>query len=113
MLAHTDMLRVSCDVTHHAINLGVVASGDAPSIPAGAEIAALTNALTGNTCDEPVAARGALVEAMGERAAERAIAVCSTFNLMNRLLDGVGAPTPANARPMATVLGFSVDDLPR
>ena len=113
MLAHTDMLRASCEQTDTRLDLGVVASGGAPSIPAGAELAALVETMTTRPNRDPSVERAALVAVAGEPAAERAIAVCATFNLMNRLLDGVGAPTPVNARPMAVHLGFSVEELPR
>ncbi len=113
MLAHTDMLRVSCEQTNTELDLGLVASGGVPPIPAGAALAALVETMTTRTDRDPSAERAALVSVAGEPATERAIAVCATFNLMNRLLDGVGAPTPANARPMAVHLGFSVDELPR
>jgi hypothetical protein len=113
MLAHTDMLRVSCEQTNTPLDLGVVASGDAPPIPFGAELAALVDTMTTRPNRHPSAERSALAAVAGGPATERAIAVCATFNLMNRLLDGVGAPTPANARPMAVHLGFSIEDLPR
>ena len=113
MLAHTDMLRVSCQQTSTDLDLGVVASGGAPPIVAGAELAALVEAMTTRTGRPVDEERAALVVAAGARGAERAIAVCATFNLMNRLLDGVGAPTPENARPMAVHLGFRIEELPR
>lgn len=113
MLAHTDMLRVSCEHTDTHLDLEVVASGEAPTISAGQELAALVETMTTRPNQDPNTERLALVAKAGERVAERAIAVCATFNLMNRLLDGVGAPTPLNARPMAVHLGFSVEELPR
>lgn len=113
MLAHTDMLRVSCEQTDTRLDLEVVARGDTPTFAAGAELAALVDTMTTRPNQDPQAERAALVSVVGEPATERAIAVCATFNLMNRLLDGVGAPTPPNARPMALHLGFTIEELPR
>ncbi|MEM7324730.1 MAG: hypothetical protein AAF531_16700 [Actinomycetota bacterium] len=51
--------------------------------------------------------------AAGEAVAERAVSVCATFQMMNRLLDGVGAPVNARLHPLAAELGFEPGDLPR
>jgi len=46
-------------------------------------------------------------------AAERAIGVIATFQMMNRALDGVGAPVHPHLHPFAIELGFNPNDLPR
>ncbi len=61
----------------------------------------------------PVVERDALVAAAGEAFAERAIGVAATFQMMNRLLDGVGAPVHARLHPLAKELGFEPVDIPR
>lgn len=81
------------------------------TLPASHELAELTNALTVNPTVDPVAERAALVAIAGPDAAERAVAVCATFQLMNRLLDGVGAPIPTSLDSLAVELGFDLDDV--
>ncbi len=107
------MLRGSSDALRLGIDIMSVASGTAPAIDYGAEIEPLTTALTTNTSAEPVVQRAALVAAAGPAVAERAIGVCATFQMMNRLLDGVGAPVNASLHPLAAELGFDPAELPR
>lgn len=54
-----------------------------------------------------------MVAAAGAAAAERAIGVCATFQMMNRLLDGVGAPVDRALHPLAVELGYEVGDITR
>ena len=70
-------------------------------------------ALTTDTNKDPAAQRWALVATAGEQAAERAVGVCATFQMMNRLLDGVGAPVRIELHGLAAELGFRPDELPR
>lgn len=49
--------------------------------------------------------------AAGEAAAERAVAVCATFQMMNRLLDATGTPMPPGLEGIAATLGFEPNDL--
>ena len=107
------MLRVSSEALDLGIDITTVATGAAPAVPYGAELSALTTALTINTSAEPVAERSALIEAAGPEPAERAIGVCATFQMMNRLLDGVGAPVRSSLHGLAADLGFDPADLPR
>ncbi len=90
-----------------------IAAGADPSVGFGVELRALTDALTTNTAVEPVAERDALVAAAGAAVAERAVGVCATFQMMNRLLDGVGAPVRSSLHPIAAELGFEPAELPR
>jgi|GEM_PF-3205930 len=80
---------------------------------AGHELAALAEALTTRTNEDPRAERASLISVAGARSAERAIGVCATFQMMNRLLDGVGAPVNSRLHPLATELGFEPADLSR
>jgi hypothetical protein len=107
------MLRVSSEALGLGIDIAVVAKGTPPSLPHGAEILALVDALTTRSDAEPVAERAALIAAAGPAVAERAVSVCATFGTMNRLLDGVGAPVRAALHPIAETLGFDPQDLPR
>ena len=107
------MLRVSIEALELGFDIGVVAAGSPPDLPHGAELLALVDALTTVTDAEPVAERRALIDAAGEAVAERAISVCATFQTMNRLLDGVGAPVRSTLHPIAEALGFDPADLPR
>ncbi|MDH3679252.1 MAG: hypothetical protein OEV40_04800 [Acidimicrobiia bacterium] len=107
------MLRASSDALDLGIDITAVATGTAPAIRYGAELASLTLELTTNTAKEPTAQRAALLEAGGAAVAERAVGVCATFQMMNRLLDGVGAPVRSSLQGIATALGFDPAELPR
>ncbi len=91
----------------------MVADGREPSIPLGPELRALTDALTTATDAEPEPQQDALVAAAGPLVAERAIGVCATFQMMNRLLDGVGAPVRRSLHPLAAELGVDPAEIPR
>lgn len=91
----------------------MISSGAVPDLPYGAELRDLTDAMTTRPDREPVVERAALVAAANEAVAERAVAVCATFQMMNRLLDGVGAPVHPGLHPLAQELGFDPADLPR
>ena len=54
-----------------------------------------------------------MVDALGAAAAERAVGVCATFQMMNRLLDGVGAPVDKALHPLAVELGYTESDITR
>ena len=73
---------------------------------------ALTDALTTGFPAEPDRQRRAVVEALGPAAAERAIGVIATFQMMNRMLDGVGAPVHPSLLGLGLELGFERADLP-
>lgn len=107
------MLRVSSEALALSIDITTVATGAVPAVPHGAELTALATALTTKTSAEPVVERSALIEVAGPEVAERAIGVCATFQMMNRLLDGVGAPVRSSLHGIATELGFDPADLPR
>lgn len=63
--------------------------------------------------ESPTIERKALAAAAGPAAAERAVGVAATFQMMNRLLDGVGAPVRQSLHPIAHELGFESSDIPR
>ena len=107
------MLRVSSEALDLGVDLASVADGSPPPLPHGAELLALVDALTTRTATEPTVERAALVTVAGAPATERAVSVCATFQTMNRLLDGVGAPVAVSLHPIAEALGFEPTDLPR
>jgi len=82
-------------------------------VPFGPELAALAEAMATDWTQPPTAARNALVAVAGEAAAERAVGVAATFQMMNRLLDGVGAPVREQLHPLAAELGFDPETIPR
>lgn len=106
-------LRASSDAQNLNVDITVVADGRPPSLAFGPELAALAHAITTNSVDAPTAARDALVAVAGTEVAERAIGVAATFQMMNRLLDGVGAPINPRLHPLAQELGFDPGDIPR
>lgn len=56
-----------------------------------------------------------MVARLGPNATERAAGVAATFQMMNRLLDGVGAPVNNRPHfaPIAEAMGFDLADVPR
>ena len=104
---------MSSDATDLDLDITVVASGEPPAVPFGAELAALADAMGTDWVDTPTAAVDALVAAAGPAVAERAVGVAATFQMMNRLLDGVGAPVNKQLHPIAIELGFEPADIPR
>ena len=107
------MLRGSTQAIESGLDIAVVVTGDDPPLPNGPALVRLVDELTTRTDRSPTAEREALVAVAGRDATERAIGVCATFQMMNRLLDGVGAPVRASLHPIAERLGFDPADLPR
>lgn len=94
------------------MDVTAVSKGRPPPIPAGAALLGLVDALTTGFPAEPIAERQAVVAELGHAAAERAIGVIATFQMMNRLLDGVGAPVHPSLLELGLELGFERDELP-
>ena len=95
------------------VDITSIATGEPPNIPGGAELAALTNALGAPLGRDPSLERAALIEVLGEARTERVVGVAATFQMMNRLLDGVGAPVSGELRSIAGELGFDAASIPR
>lgn len=106
-------LRASSEAQNLTIDVTSVADGTAPDLPFGPELAALAQAMATNWTVSPAAERDALVAAAGPVFAERAVGVAATFQMMNRLLDGVGAPINKRLHPLAQELGFEPAAIPR
>lgn len=115
MLSHAYFLRESGVAASVEIDLRSVSDGIAPAIDGGAELLAFVDALGIDPNNDPKAERDQLVECLGPIAAERAAGVAATFQMMNRLLDGVGAPVNNRPHfaPIAEAMGFSLADIPR
>jgi len=95
------------------VDITSIATGEPPNIPGGAELAALTDVLGAPLPRDPSVERAALIDVLGEAATERVIGVAATFQMMNRLLDGVGAPVSSELRSIAGELGFDPGSIPR
>ncbi len=77
-----------------------------PLLPAGRELRDLTDAAVRRDPFERDVALPALVAAAGEPAAVRAAAVAGNFEMMNRLLDGIGVG-PGDMASIADDLGIT------
>jgi hypothetical protein len=95
------------------IDLRSVSEGTVPNIEGGPELLAFADALGLDPTIDPTAAREALIAEFGSAAAERAAGVAATFQMMNRLLDGVGAPVNNRPHfaPVAEAMGFHLADI--
>ena len=78
-----------------------------PLLPAGRELLAMTDAATLWDDQEMPIARAALVEAVGQLGAVRAMAVAGNYAMMNRALDGTGNPIWSRLGEMAVELGIT------
>lgn len=97
------------------ISLRAITEGTVPNIEGGAELLAFTDALGSDPAIDVSEARGELIDRLGPNATERAAGVAATFQMMNRLLDGVGAPVNNRPHfaPIAQAMGFDLADVPR
>jgi hypothetical protein len=97
------------------IDLRSITEGTPPDIDAGAELLAFTDALGVDPNIDPSPERAQLVDRLGPIAAERTAGVAATFQMMNRLLDGVGAPVNNRPHfaPIAEAMGFVLADISR
>jgi hypothetical protein len=77
-----------------------------PLLPAGRELRDLTDAAVLRDPHERDIALPALVAAAGEPGAVRAAAVAGNFEMMNRLLDGIGVG-PGGMASIAVELGVT------
>jgi hypothetical protein len=89
------------DVDLHAVR----DAGVDPRIPAGRELLAVADAVALWDHDEMPLARDALVAAVGEPGAVRAMGVAGNYAMMNIVLDGIGNPIREQLEGMAEELG--------
>ena len=73
-----------------------------------AVLLAATDAAVLRDADEIEPARDDLVAAMGDAAARRAFATAGNFQMMNRLLDGLGVGPHERFHSMAPLLGVEI-----
>ena len=103
------MLRASADHNQVVVDLGAIRDPTIDSgLPAGHELLALTDAAVLRDADEREVAFAGLRGAVGERAAVRAAAVVGNFEMMNRLLDGIGVGAPPGSDAIAADIGVTL-----
>ena len=91
------MLSWSSEETKQQINLLPIADGQGnPLLPGGSELIGFVNATLAG--DGIAQARAAVVNALGPGAAVDAAGVMGTFEMMNRIADGVGMPVGRGTR---------------
>lgn len=101
------MLRASVRRSGRPVDLTAIADVTRdPLLPAGRELRDLTDAAVLRDPYERDVALPALVRAAGEPAALRAAAVAGNFEMMNRLLDGIGV-SPGDMASIAGDLGVT------
>ncbi len=101
------MLRASVRRSGQPVDLTAISNITRdPLLPAGRELRDLTDAAVLRDPFERDVALPALVAAAGEPAAVRAAAVAGNFEMMNRLLDGIGVG-PGDMASIADDLGVT------
>lgn len=101
------MLRASVQHTGRPVDLSAISDVTRdPLLPAGRELRDLTDAAVLRDPYERNLALPALVDEAGEAAAVRAAAVAGNFEMMNRLLDGIGVG-PGGMASIAGELGVT------
>ncbi len=92
------MLRASAQQSERpGVTAAIVADAIDPGMVGGVELRNFTSALIRSVERDDgalVAARTALLAAVGEAGAARAATVAGNFEMMNRLLDAAGVPVP-------------------
>ena len=101
------MLRASSEQTGVPLDLRAVADSTIdPLTPLGPELLAFTDALVLRDTDELEPAREDLRLLGGENAVRGAAGVVATFEMMNRILDAIGAPI--SPRYMDTEISLAI-----
>ena len=105
------MLRASARKTNRDFELAALIDGKTDSrLALGRELIAFTDAAVLGQSPEMTEARRNLMEAGGEAAVIRAAACAGNFEMMNRLLDAIGAPVGDGSVRLAEKLGLTVPD---
>ena len=100
------MLRASAEATDQALDLrGVTDPIVDPLLPHGCELRAFTDAAVLRDPFERDIALDALFAVAGEAAARSAAATAGNFEMMNRLLDGIGVGPREQMTHIAPELG--------
>ena len=102
------MLRASAEATHQPYDLrGVTDPMVDPLLPYGCELRALTDAAVLRDPYERDIALENLIDVAGADAARRAAATAGNFEMMNRLLDGIGVGPNDHMVGLASDLGIA------
>ena len=92
------MLRASAEARGEQVDMRGVGHVTVDSgVPGDAELGALADAAVLRDRDEMEVARARSVEALGEPATVRALAVVGNFEMMNRVAEGSGIPIAQQA----------------
>ena len=91
MLAHSQMLRASTQVTSLPLDAQAVTDPAVdPLLPAGRVLIEFTDAVLGGSIEETLRSR--VVDAVGSTGLVDAAAVIGNFEMMNRIADATGMP---------------------
>ncbi|NNE73958.1 MAG: hypothetical protein HKN26_09855, partial [Acidimicrobiales bacterium] len=106
-MSHAELLRASSDHLGRSANVGCISNVFADSgVPLGPQLLAIADAVTLRDPDERDDAIMALTAVADIPATIRAIAVSANFQLMNRLLDGLGVDLPNVDPEVVAAVGF-------
>ena len=103
------MIRASAQTTNVAVDLAGLRDSTADSgVPAGRQLLQLTDAAVLRDPYERDVALAELVAVVGAAGAVRAAAVAGNFEMMNRLLDGIGVGAPPGSDEIAAEIGITL-----
>ncbi len=105
------MLRASADATDQPVVLAAIRDESidpGPGVRAGRELRNLTDAIVLRDNDERPTAFAELVDAVGPAGAVRAAAVVGNFEMMNRLMDGIGVGAGPEMATIAADIGVTL-----
>lgn len=105
------MLRASLRQTDRELDARIIIDGcGACGVPAGDDIRALVDACVLRDFDEYPDARVRAELRLGRDTTDRLAMVAANFEMMNRLLDGIGAPVGAAHVGLAAEMGLTIPD---
>lgn len=111
LLAHTSMLRASVTTDGRDLAPGPIVAGVGdPGVDHGPALIAFVDAVVLRDDAELTDARAALEDAIGASATDRAALVAGTVAMMNRVLDGIGAPVDQGLEDLAAEMGLAVPE---
>ncbi|MGI9601026.1 MAG: hypothetical protein ACR2QE_04020 [Acidimicrobiales bacterium] len=105
------MLRGSADANNTPIDLAAIKDESidpAPGVAAGRQLRNLVDAIVLRDRDERSTALAELTAEVGEAGAVRAAAVTGNFEMMNRLMDGIGVGAAPELAPLAAEIGVTL-----
>lgn len=99
------MLRESASAIGSEVDLGRLATDGNVGVEADHEIVAFTDALIDRNEDALFHNRRRLADAVSPVSAAKVAAVVGNFQMMNRILDATGVPTPPSVAALAKEIG--------